>query len=862
MKNDVIKRIHDYALEEIMGDRFGSYAKEVILDRAIPDVRDGLKPVQRRILYAMHKAGNTFDKGYIKCAATVGDVLGKYHPHGDSSVYEAMVRMSQWWKHNTILVDIQGNNGSIDGDGPAAYRYTEARLAKISEELLADLDKDTVNWAPNFDDRFLEPTVLPAKFPNLLVNGANGISAGYATNIPPHNLGEIVDATIKRIDSPNCRLDTILEIVKGPDFPTGGIVEGRDGIVEAFTSGRGKVIVKSKTEFKKEKGKEQIIVSEIPFDVNKAVLVQKIDALRIDKKIDGISEVRDETDREGIRIAIDLKNGANKEVVLNYLLKNTDLQVSYNYNMVSIVNRTPKVLGIIPILDAYIEHYREVVIKRTKFNLAAYQKEYNIVSGLIKAISILDEVIKTIRASKNKTDAKYNLVDKYQFTEEQAEAIVMLQLYKLTNTDIVTLEERSKTLQELIKECNKILEDENELKNVMKTELREIKKNYATPRKTVIKDEITDIKIDQLDLVSKDNYVVCVSGSLYVKKHSLKAFSANEHEYPAVKEGDYIEGLYKVNNLDTILIFTNLGNYLFLPVREIGEFKFKDIGAHVSNYIKVSDGEKIVKSIAVNKFDDTLITIFTKNGMVKRVDLKDLEVSRYTKPVTCIKLKEKDEVVSVSRIDSKYTLCVTKDGYALKFETNQIPVLSPKASGVKAIKLNAGSEVVSSFVVNENKEYLCVFTDRNTSKRLHIDDINPFTRAKKGSSILKSPKSKTYTIIKAFNIGSKSIFGIVDKEIGYLKSSDINIMDLSSVGATFTKKNVDDIFVVAKLTDITSQDKEDANPEEKVEIVSIEEVSEPVEKEVKVVEKETTKKKETTKEKQLTMSDFFEEFKI
>ena len=411
MKNDVIKRIHDYALEEIMGDRFGSYAKEVILDRAIPDVRDGLKPVQRRILYAMHKAGNTFDKGYIKCAATVGDVLGKYHPHGDSSVYEAMVRMSQWWKQNTILVDIQGNNGSIDGDGPAAYRYTEARLAKISEELLADLDKDTVNWAPNFDDRFLEPTVLPAKFPNLLVNGANGISAGYATNIPPHNLGEIVDATIKRIDSPNCRLDTILEIVKGPDFPTGGIVEGRDGIVEAFTSGRGKVIVKSKTEFKKEKGKEQIIVSEIPFDVNKAVLVQKIDALRIDKKIDGISEVRDETDREGIRIAIDLKNGANKEVVLNYLLKNTDLQVSYNYNMVSIVNRTPKVLGIIPILDAYIEHYREVVIKRTKFNLAAYQKEYNIVSGLIKAISILDEVIKTIRASKNKTDAKYNLVD-------------------------------------------------------------------------------------------------------------------------------------------------------------------------------------------------------------------------------------------------------------------------------------------------------------------------------------------------------------------------------------------------------------------------------------------------------------------
>ena len=553
--NDLLKRIQDYALEEIMGDRFGSYAKEIILDRAIPDVRDGLKPVQRRILYAMYKANNTWDKGYIKCAATVGDVLGKFHPHGDSSVYDAMVRMSQWWKQNAILVDIQGNNGSIDGDSAAAYRYTEARLAKISSELLCDLDKDTVKWAPNFDDRFLEPTVLPAKFPNLLVNGTNGISAGYATNIPPHNLGEIIDATIKRIDSPNCRLDTILEIVKGPDFPTGGIVEGKDGIIDAFTTGRGKIIVKSKCEFKKEKGKEQIIISEIPFEVNKALLVQKIDALRIDKKIDGISEVRDETDREGLRIAIDLKSGANKDLVLNYLLKNTDLQVSYNYNMVAIVNRTPKTLGIIPILDAYIDHFKEVITKRTEFNLAAYKKEYNIVSGLIKAISILDEVIKTIRASKNKIDAKYNLVDKYGFTEEQAEAIVMLQLYKLTNTDIVSLEERSKTLQELIKECNHILEDETELKNVMKSELREIKKNYNIERKTVIKDEITEIKIDELDMVSKEDFIVCISNAGYVKKHSLKLFEANKDEYPTVKEGDYIEGFYKVNNLDTILIF-------------------------------------------------------------------------------------------------------------------------------------------------------------------------------------------------------------------------------------------------------------------------------------------------------------------
>ncbi len=842
MKNDVLKRIQDFALEEIMGDRFGKYAKEIILDRAIPDVRDGLKPVQRRILYAMYKAGNTWDKGYIKCAATVGDVLGKFHPHGDSSVYDAMVRMSQWWKQNTILIDIHGNNGSMDGDQAAAYRYTEARLAHISEELLCDLDKNTVKWAPNFDDRFLEPTVLPAKFPNLLVNGSNGISAGYATNIPPHNLGEIIDATIKRVDSPNCRLDTILDIVKGPDFPTGGIVEGKQGILDAFTTGRGKIIVKSKTEFKKEKGKEQIIISEIPFEVNKALLVQKIDSLRIDKKIDGISEVRDETDREGLRIVIDLKSGANKEFVLNYLLKNTDLQISYNYNMVAIVNRTPKTLGIIPMLDAYIEHFKEVVTKRTEFDLATYQKEFNIVSGLIKAISILDEVIKTIRASKNKTDAKNNLVEKYQFTEEQAEAIVMLQLYKLTNTDVVVLEDRSKELQELIKECEKILNNEEELKSVMKNELRDIKKKYAEDRKTVIKDEITEIKIDELDMVSKDDFIVCVSGAGYVKKHSIKLFKANENEYPACKEGDYIEGLYKVNNLDTILLFTNLGNYLYVPVREISEAKFKDIGTHVSNIIKVSDGEKIVKSIAVNKFDESKITLFTKNGMIKRVPLNLFEVSRYTKPIQCIKLKDNDELISVSRCDGIDTLIVTKDGYALKFDTNEIPVLGLKTSGVKSIKLSADSEVVSGFVVSDLKEYVSIFTDRNTAKRIHIEDIDRTSRAKKGSLIIKSPKSKKYNIIKSFNVGSKSIFGIIDKEIGYLKSSDISILDKTSTGNTFTKKNVDDIFIVTRLTDITTQIEE-----EKKEIKT-QEVKEEV--------------KENKKEKQLTMSDFFEEFKI
>ena len=840
MKNDILKRIQDYALEEIMGDRFSKYAKEIILDRAIPDVRDGLKPVQRRILYAMYKAGNTWDKGYIKCAATVGDVLGKFHPHGDSSVYDAMVRMSQWWKQNSILVDIHGNNGSMDGDQAAAYRYTEAKLAHISGELLGDLEKDTVKWAPNFDDRFLEPTVLPAKFPNLLVNGANGISAGYATNIPPHNLGEIIDATIKRIDSPNCRLDTILEIVKGPDFPTGAIVEGKQGIIDAFTTGRGKVIVKSKTEFKKEKGKEQIIITEIPFDVNKAALVQKIDSLRIDKKIDGIAEVRDETDREGLRIAIDLKSGANKEFILNYLLKNTDLQISYNYNMVAIVNRTPKTLGIIQILDAYINHFTEVITNRTKFDLAAYQKEFNIVSGLIKAISILDEVIKTIRSSKNKSDAKVNLVEKYDFTIEQAEAIVMLQLYKLTNTDVVVLEERSEKLKELIKECEKILNDENELKSVMKSELREIKKKYATPRKTEIKSEITEIKIDELDMISKDDFIVCISKTGYVKKISLKSYnSSNTQELPAVKENDYIEGFYKINNIDTIVLFTNLGNFLYLPVRDIQEAKYKDLGTHISNYIKVSDDEKIIRSIGVDKFDDTLITTVTKNGMIKKMRLKDFAVSRYSKPITMFKLKDDDEVVSISNNSGKDTVIVTNNGYALRFNTDEIPEFGLKAGGVKAIKLSDDDFVSSAFVISENKEYLAIFTDKNTAKRIKVEDIEMSSRAKKGSLIIKSPKSKKYSIFKVFNISSKSIVGIVDGSIGYLKSSDINIMDKQSVGSVITKKNINNIFVVTKLKEIKS--------------------SELKEKETK---KETSDEVKPKEEKQLTMSDFFEEFKI
>ena len=828
---DIVKKIEDYSLEEIMSLRFAAYAKEIIQDRAIPDVRDGLKPVQRRILYAMYKAGNTAEKGYIKCAATVGDVLGKFHPHGDSSVYDAMVRMSQWWKQNHILVDIHGNNGSMDGDGPAAYRYTEARLAKISNELLKDLDKSTVSWAPNFDDRFLEPTVLPAKFPNLLVNGTSGISAGYATNIPPHNLGEIIDATIKRIDSPNCYLDTILEIVKGPDFPTGGIAFGKQGIIDAFKTGRGRVIVQAKYEFVKEKGKEQIIITEIPFEVNKQACVAKIEGLRIDKKVEGISEVRDETDRTGIRIAIDLKANANKDVIMRYLLKNTDLQISYNYNCVAIVNRTPKTLGILEILDAYIAHKREVITKRTEFDLAYYTKNYNIATGLIKAISILDEVIALIRASKNKSDAKVNLVNKYKFTEEQAEAIVTLQLYRLTNTDIVVLEEECEKLKGLIEECNKILSNENELKSVMKSELREIKKNYAVPRKTEIRDEVVDIKVDAKEMIPDEKVVVVVTNDGYVKRVSQKSFKTSEEE-TTLKPGDFVTGRFLASTKDSLLLFTNLGNYLYVPIHIISETKWKDLGKHISNTIMIKEQEKIIASLVL-KDKNKNVTLFTKNGLTKQVALKDFEVTRYSKPMTAIKLKDNDELINAD-ISKEEVIFVTNNGLSLRFNTNEIPVVGSKASGVKGINLKDDYCIYASPINKE--EYLNIYTNYKTIKRLKLSDITPISRAKKGNMLFKKAKTKDYKILFAYLTETKDVnLYKIDTDIHELKNSDIPIMDIASTGSQ-VKFNYDLFALKKELVDLTKTTTEE--PKEVEEI------------------------KSTKKEEQLSFDAFIDDFKI
>ncbi len=827
--DNVLKRIEDYALEEIMGERFASYAKEIIQDRAIPDVRDGLKPVQRRILFAMYKAGNTYDKKYIKSAATVGDVLGKYHPHGDSSVYDAMVRMSQWWKQNAPLIDMKGNNGSMDGDPAAAYRYTEARLAKISNELLADLDKDTVKWAPNFDDRLLEPTVLPAKFPNLLVNGTMGISAGYATNIPPHNLGEVIDATIKRIDSPNCYLDTILEIVKGPDFPTGGIACGMDGIRDAFKTGKGKVIVRAKYDIVKEKGKVKIVITEIPFDVNKAILVNKIDGIRIDKKIDGMAEVRDESDREGLRIVIDLKAGANPDLILGYLFKNTDLQISYNYNMVAIVNRVPKTLGILEILDAYIAHNREVITKRSEFDLAKNEKEMHIIEGLIKCLSILDEVIKVIRASKNKADAKNNLVEKFGFTMEQAEAIVTLQLYRLTNTDVLELQEKREKLAKLIEGLKAILNDEEALKYVMKKELKLIKKEYETPRKTKIEENVQEIKIDAKEMIPKENIVIVVTNEGYVKRVSAKSYAASTED-TTLKPGDFVTGLYECTTLDTLVIFTNLGNYLYIPAYKIPDMKWKELGKHVSNIIMLQESEEVIASFIYNPKDTYILA--SKNGMIKRTKASDFEVARCSKPMTAMKLKEEDHLISVKKDVGKVIL-VTENGYYLNYLSKEIPLVGVKASGVKGISLK--DDLVKSMAsYNEESEYLTVFTDNKTAKRVKLSELEIHSRAKRGSLLLKKTKTVTYKVLTAFTTTSKDlILTKADSDINIFKNSDVAIMDLASTGSNISKYKLDLASVVAL--------------KEKIE-------TEPPKKEAK--------EEEIKEPKKLSMEDFLDDFKL
>lgn len=776
------EKIITQSLDDIMGDRFGKYSKYIIQDRALPDVRDGLKPVQRRILYAMYKDGNTHLKPYRKSAKTVGNVIGNYHPHGDISVYEAMVRLSQEWKMRMPLIDMQGNNGSIDNDPAAAMRYTEARLSPIASELLKDIDKETVQMALNFDDTEYEPTVLPAKYPNLLVNGATGISSGYATDIPPHNLEEVIDATIYRILHPHCSLDDLMKFIKGPDFPTGAIVEGINGIRKAFETGKGKVVVRSQTKIVEEKNMNKIVVTEIPYEVNKAELVRKLDEIRFQKNIDGIIEVRDESDRNGLSIVIDLKKDVDVQNTLNYFYKNTDLQKNYNYNMVAIKNKRPVCMGIVEILDGYIDHQIDVVTKRSLFDLKKAQERKHIVDGLIKAISILDDVVHTIRHSHDKQDAKKNLQLQYHFTEKQAEAIVMLQLYRLTNTDIVSLEKEKQELETLIQTLNDILNSDQVLRKVIVDELKQIKKQYPSPRLTQIKHEVQEIVIDEEAMILPEDIYVSITRDGYVKRISQRSYKASENIAFGKKDDDVLLDLRFANTLDKLLIFTDKGNYLFIPIHKLEEFKWKELGKHISYFIKVSPEEKMIGSILVKSFALPLyVLLTTRLGQIKRVPLKEFEVARYTKPLKCMNLKKDDQLLQVALTDTNQAIVLTSSlGYVSLYSEDEISILGLKAAGIKAMNLKDDYLIaMNTFDPLHSYSYVLI-SDQPGIKRMRISDIPSCNRATKGTSIFKSPKTNPIHALDAFVLDTQDQLIIESEQ----KKENLYIKDysLSQIG--------------------------------------------------------------------------------
>lgn len=746
-------KIEHMTLEQIMGDRFGRYSKSIIQERALPDIRDGLKPVQRRILFAMNKDGNTYDKGFRKSAKSVGNVMGNFHPHGDSSIYEALVRLSQDWKLREPLIEMHGNNGSMDGDPPAAMRYTEARLSKIAGLMLQDIDKDTVEMALNFDDTEKEPTVLPARIPNLLVNGATGISAGYATEIPTHNLSEVLDALIYLIKHPTASLDKLMEFIPGPDFPTGGIIQGIDGIRKAYQTGRGRVVVRAKTEIETLRGgRQQINVTEIPYEVNKAQLVKRINDLRLAKKVEGIAEARDETDRSGLRIAIELKRGANANGILNYLLKNTDLQINYNFNMVAIDDQRPMRVGLKRILTSYLEFQKEIIRRRTQYNLTKAQQRLHIVEGLIKALSILDKVIKTIRASKNRKDAKENLVKEYNFTLEQAEAIVTLQLYRLTNTDVTELEKEQEQLNSRINEYQLILTNENELAKVLTKEIRAIKKEFGNPRRTKIENHVEKLEIDTKVTVANEDVVVLVSHAGYIKRSSIRSFKASEAEENGLREDDYPLLIQQTNTLSHLFMFTNLGHIIYRPIHEIADARWKDTGEHISQTIGLADNEEIIKAMIFDKLDQPgTIIMGTSDGQVKQTAFNDYKPgSRYKSHASvAIKLRDNAQVVNVDYYEptneNRSLLTISRQGYAVRYDVADVPVTGIRTAGVRAINLKDDDQVADQILVKDGQD-IAVITQRGAFKEMPVDEIEVGARARRGELVLRRLKSHPHEI--------------------------------------------------------------------------------------------------------------------
>ena len=773
-------------LEEIMGERFGRYSKYIIQERALPDARDGLKPVQRRILYAMFHDGNTFDHQHRKSAKTVGLVIGNYHPHGDSSVYDAMVRMSQDWKIRMPLIDMHGNNGSIDDDPAAAMRYTEARLAKIAGTMLEDIDKDTVLFAPNFDDTENEPTVLPARFPVLLVNGATGIAAGYATNIPPHNLSEVIDAAILRMQRPKCTLEELMEILPGPDFPTGGIVMGKKGIVDAFTTGKGRIVIRARTEIVTGKTCNQIVIREIPYEVIKSSMVRKMDDIRLSREIEGIMDIRDETDRTGLRIVIDVKKDVDPNIILNYFYKNTDLQIYYSYNMVSIVNKRPVQMGLIGMLDAFIAHREEVVLRRSRYLYNKMEERCHILEGLMKAVSIMDEVIAVIRQSKDKGDAKRNLMDSFQFSETQAEAIVTLRLYRLTSTDIVALREEFAQLVNEMEMLRTILESETVLKSVLIKELKEIKKEYADPRRSEIQEEVEEIVIDKTAMIPNERVMITVSRDGYVKRVSLRSYSASDNAMTGLKEGDLLVGQLEVDTLDTLLLFTSKGNYAYLPVYQIDEAKWKDIGSHLNKYVSIDGDDKIINAILVKNFSSyAWIVTVSRRGQVKKTPVSQWQVQRNNKMMTAMNLKKDDAMIRAFVVYAHEDLImISRSGWISRYSSDLVPSTGTKSQGVKALNLAKDDNLAAACSYGDERQSLWVLSDKGNMKRVKMSDVSITARPVKGEIVVKRLKTNPYHIAYCQCVQPYDSLILMDPPVQILQAKDVPMMSREATFST------------------------------------------------------------------------------
>ena len=821
-------KIEELTLEQLMGERFGRYSKSIIQERALPDIRDGLKPVQRRILFAMNKDGNTYDKGFRKSAKSVGNVMGNFHPHGDSSIYEALVRLSQDWKLREPLIEMHGNNGSMDGDPPAAMRYTEARLSKIAGLMLRDINKDTVEMTLNFDDTEKEPTVLPARIPNLFVNGATGISAGYATEIPPHNLRELIKALIFLMQHPDASLDDLMQYVPGPDFPTGGIIQGTDGIRKAYETGRGRVILRAKTTIDELRGgRQQITVTEIPYEVNKAQLVKRINDLRLNKKVEGIAEARDETDRSGLRLAIELKRNADAKGILNYLLKNTDLQINYNFNMVAIDDQRPMRIGLKHYLESYLAFQQEIITRRTRFDLNKAQTRLHIVEGLIKALSILDQVIKTIRSSKNRKDATNNLVAEYQFTQPQAEAIVALQLYRLTNTDVTDLQDEQKRLNDAIAEYEKILNDKNELNRVLVRELKTIDKAFGSDRRTQIEKHVQKLTVDTKVTVPDEEVVVLVSHAGYIKRSSLRSFNASSLDDNGLREDDYPLLIQSASTLSHLFMFTNLGHVIYRPIHELADTKWKETGEHISQSIGLADNEQIISALILDHLDvPGTVIISTSDGQVKQTTISDLNPGTRYKSRASVFMKLKNDQAQVLNVqyyepkDENTSLtAISKQGYGLRFDVAEVPVQGTRTAGVRAINLKDDDEL-TNLVLTNDQDNLAIITQRGAFKEMAASELELGRRARRGVLVLHKLKKNPHEVVD-FIAYSPEFHGALevitnrpefqdilvdDHHLGTIKSNGTFVIDTDTQGVPVTLRKK-----------ITAVDDKETDPNESTE---------------------------------------------